>query len=316
MFEQRPYRRKWLIFVGERGESPRQVWNSADPSFIPSHRAGDHLNFTGSLRRSTRPSRTGPGGFTRRTSNVASRKTKETTMKTILAISLALVSALTAVAAAQPAEPTGCATPTPCATPYAAPSVAPVAPPVAAPQPALGFAEPTATAPSALPSLTAETDERPEGWHKPVGRRFLHGFRLGWTYISHYDRPTREGGKSLKEEFGLKTPNMMLLGYEGFYRIVGHSWLNVLMVGNVTVAGLEQSKFIPAASGLIGFEFDRSFQIGVGVNLTPDPQAPSHMIVAAGWTPMVGSIQTPIHVFYVPDPDSNNRMGATVGMTW
>ena len=91
---------------------------------------------------------------------------------------------------------------------------------------------------------------------------------------------------SLKKEFGLKSPNMMLLGYEGFYRIVGHSWLNVLMVGNVTVAGLEQSKFIPAASGLLGFEFNSSFQLGVGVNLTPDPQAPSHMIAAAGWTPM------------------------------
>ena len=46
----------------------------------------------------------------------------------------------------------------------------------------------------------------------------------------------------------------MILGYEGFYRIIGHSWLNVLMVGNVTVAGLEQSKFIPSASGLLGLE--------------------------------------------------------------
>jgi hypothetical protein len=109
---------------------------------------------------------------------------------------------------------------------------------------------------------------------------------------------------------------MMLLGYEGFYRIVGHSWLNVLMVGNVTVAGLEQSKFIPAASGLIGFEFNRSFQLGVGVNLTPDPDAPSHMIAAAGWTPHVGSIQTPVHFFFVPDPDGNHRTGATIGMTW
>jgi hypothetical protein len=122
--------------------------------------------------------------------------------------------------------------------------------------------------------------------------------------------------QSLRDKYGLRSPNMMLIGYEGFYRIIGHSWLNVLMVGNVTVAGLEQSKFIPAASGLIGFEFNRSFQLGIGVNLTPDPHAPSHMIAAAGWTPHVGSIQTPVHFFFVPDTDGNHRMGATIGMTW
>jgi hypothetical protein len=31
---------------------------------------------------------------------------------------------------------------------------------------------------------------------------------------------------------------------------------------------------------------------------------------------MVGSIQTPIHFFFVPDTEGNHRMGATVGMTW
>ena len=40
------------------------------------------------------------------------------------------------------------------------------------------------------------------------------------------------------------------------------------------------------------------------------------MIAAAGWTPRVGSIQTPVHFFFVPDPDKNHRMGAMLGMTW
>jgi hypothetical protein len=182
--------------------------------------------------------------------------------------------------------------------------------PAAAPAPAT---RPVAAAPAEAPSV-ADQDE--SGWTRPVGRRFLHGFRLGWTYLYNYDKPTRDNNMSLKDEFGLRTPNMMLLGYEGFYRIIGHSWLNVLMVGNVTVAGLEQSKFIPAVSGLIGFEFDKSFQLGVGVNATPDPQSPTHMIAAAGWTPTVGSIQTPVHFFFVPDTERNHRMGATVGMTW
>jgi hypothetical protein len=40
------------------------------------------------------------------------------------------------------------------------------------------------------------------------------------------------------------------------------------------------------------------------------------MIIAAGWTPLVGSIQTPVHGFFMPDADGNFRVGATVGMNW
>lgn len=219
----------------------------------------------------------------------------------------ALLLTFAGTAFAQPEDPDCCPPaeppahePTP--TAHLQPQPQPVPAYTAAPQPA-------------EPALVADTGDD-TGWKRPVGRRFMHGFRLGWTYLFNMEKPTRENGMSLADEFGLKTPNMMLLGYEGFYRIVGHSWLNVLMVGNVTVAGLEQSKFIPAASGLIGFEFDRSFQLGVGVNITPDPEAPTHMIAAAGWTPRVGSIQTPVHFFFVPDTERNHRMGATVGMTW
>ena len=73
---------------------------------------------------------------------------------------------------------------------------------------------------------------------------------------------------------------------------------------------------IPTTSGLIGAELNQSFQLGVGVNLTPDKQAPTHMIAAIGWTPRVGSIYTPVHFFFVPDPAGNHRTGATVGVTW
>jgi hypothetical protein len=232
-------------------------------------------------------------------------------MKTILATVLALTVASTASAqtADAPAAPGSdcCDKPT---------TEAPPAPPPPQEQVAALTPDPQTTGTEPAAAVAADDD----GWHRPVGRRFLHGFRLGWTYLYNMDKPRMDGDgnmiESLKEKYGLRSPNMMLLGYEGFYRIVGHSWLNVLMVGNVTVAGLEQSKFIPAASGLIGFEFNRAFQLGVGVNLTPDPDAPSHMIAAAGWTPAVGSIQTPVHFFFVPDADGNHRMGATVGMTW
>jgi hypothetical protein len=226
-----------------------------------------------------------------------------------------LLATLSTAAFAQSAEPTtpDCTQPQPCA---AAPA------PVPAPA-SVAYAEPQQP-PQQQPvgySPVNDTEQYDDtGWHKPVGRRFMHGFRIGWTYVANMDKMNRidDNGMptSIAKEFGLKSPNMMLLGYEGFYRIVGHSWLNVLMVGNVTVAGLEQSKFIPAASGLIGFELQQSFQLGVGVNLTPDPQSPSHMIAAAGWTPSVGGIQTPVHFFIVPDTEGNHRMGATLGMSW
>lgn len=233
-------------------------------------------------------------------------------MKTLLAITLfATLTAGTALA--QPATPD----PTPCDGCHPQP------PAVPAPVDAAYGAQPPAPSPTIVAvTQTPPADEQPDesGWHRPVGKRFFSGFRLGWMYIAGWELKNRDDGTgqmtSIKDKLGLKTPNMFLIGYEGFYRIVGHSWLNVLMVGNVTVAGLEQSKFIPAASGLLGFEFERNFQLGVGINLIPDPVAPSHMIVAAGFTPYVGGIQTPLHVFYIPDAGGNSRMGATVGMNW
>ncbi len=245
-------------------------------------------------------------------------------MKTLLATTLfaALATSTAFAQDPQPADATAAAPSDPCNSPCR------VAPSQPAQVPAQVQAQPAAAQPVAAPvavsaASPATSDDQPsddDGWHRPAGKRFTSGFRLGGMYVSHYDAPTRMSSDgtmtSLKSELGLKSPYMFLLGYEGFYRIVGHSWLNVLMVGNISVAGLEQSKFIPTGSGLLGFEIQRSFEIGVGVNLTPDTQAPSHMIVAGGWTPTVGSIQTPIHIFYIPDADGNSRTGATIGMNW
>jgi hypothetical protein len=246
-------------------------------------------------------------GFTSIGGTLIFERKERNTMKTALAATLFTFAAVaTASAQGAPQDPNCCQ-----------PGQQPALQPAAQPAPTVAYAEPAgAPLPAAEAPLAAPPVDSEEGWGRPVGRRFMHGFRLGWTYIYNMDKPTRDGGMSLAQEFELKSPNMMLLGYEGFYRIVGHSWLNVLLVGNVTVAGLEQSKFIPAASGLIGMEIDRAFQIGVGVNATPDPQSPTHMIAAAGWTPKVGAINTPIHFFFVPDTEGNHRMGATLGLTW
>jgi hypothetical protein len=244
-------------------------------------------------------------------------------MKTLPTTAL-LSLVLSSVAFAQGAPSSTAPCTDPCTTQPA--PAAPAAPPPMAVQPAPSGPMVAQVQPGPT-SVQDEDDD--SGWHRPAGQRFTSGFRLGWMYIANIDsmNRTKDDGSmtSLKQEYGLKSPNMFIIGYEGFYRIVGHSWLNVLMVGNVSVAGLDQSKFIPTASGLLGFEIERSFELGVGVNVTPDSLAPSHMILAAGWTPKVGSIQTPIHFFYIPDREvdatgksiaGNSRMGATIGMNW
>lgn len=150
-----------------------------------------------------------------------------------------------------------------------------------------------------------------------LDRRLLHGFRLGYSFITNADQPDPHNrDESVKESLGLASPHLFVLGYEAFYRMVGHDWLNVILVGNVMVAGLEQSTVIPTANGLLGFELDESFQVGVGVNLAPDEDKPTHMVAAAGWTPQVGSFYVPVHFHLIPDIDQNHRFGTTIGINW
>jgi hypothetical protein len=151
----------------------------------------------------------------------------------------------------------------------------------------------------------------------PADETWLHGFRIGYGYVMNFDKPTASlDGRSLADKTGMRTPHEFLLGYELLYRATGHSWLNVILVGNITVGGLEQSKFFPTANGLIGFEINNSFQLGVGPSLTPLKGEEGHVIIAGGWTPRAGSFYVPVHGFFIPDVDGVNRMGMTTGVTW
>ena len=150
-------------------------------------------------------------------------------------------------------------------------------------------------------------------------QRFLHGFRLGYLYMMNSDKPvdaTKPNGLSLEERYGMRSAHQFIMGYELAWRMVGHDWLNVLLVGNMLVSGLEQSRFYPSWNGLVGFEFNETAQLGVGVSVTPTKDKPAHMIIAGGWTPRVGDIHTPLHLFFVPDVDGHNRLGVTVGVNW
>ncbi len=162
--------------------------------------------------------------------------------------------------------------------------------------------------------------DKPAAEHAPKSpddATVLHGFRIGYGYVMNYDKPIAAfDGKSLKDTADLRTPSHFLLGYELVYRVVGHSWLNVLLLANGMVAGLEQSKILPSGNLLIGAELNNSFQLGVGANLSPLKGSEAHTIIAAGWTPRVGTIYTPVHVFFIPDVDGVHRMGITTGVTF
>lgn len=147
--------------------------------------------------------------------------------------------------------------------------------------------------------------------------QFLNGFRLGYMFVMNTETPFDDrSDETYAAHYGIQTPHQFVIGYEATWRMIGHDWLNVLLVGNVMVAGLEQSKIMPSFNALLGFEMDESFQIGVGTSLSPTRENPAHMLIAAGWTPRVGSFYVPVHLFFVPDVYGRNRMGVTTGVNW
>jgi hypothetical protein len=132
-----------------------------------------------------------------------------------------------------------------------------------------------------------------------------HGFRLGYLYLNDPPAP-------------LQSPHLFVLGYELTQRALGGSWLDVIFVENLSVAGLNQSVFLPSGNALVGFRLGRQVELGTGVNVTPfDPNGKYwHQVLAAGWTPGAGAFAVPVHVTLIPDVDGQWRVGATVGVNW
>jgi hypothetical protein len=165
----------------------------------------------------------------------------------------------------------------------------------------------------ATPDKPSDSDKR----DKLAESHFLHGFRIGYSFVANYDKPLSSlDGRSFKEKAGVRSPHNFLLGYEVLIRMMGHSWLNVILLANGILGGLEQSKVLPSGNALIGFEFNNSFQLGVGAHLTPLKGQEAHVAVAGGWTPRVGGFYVPVHAFFIPDVDGNHRTGMLTGVTW
>ena len=108
------------------------------------------------------------------------------------------------------------------------------------------------------------------------------------------------------------------MGYEFTERLYGGDWMNVILVQNVMISGMEQSLFIPTANFLVGFEANRRVQLGVGPNLNPmDPDEKFvHMVGAIGFTPDVGVFNMPFHASFIPDVDGDWRAALTTGINW
>lgn len=142
----------------------------------------------------------------------------------------------------------------------------------------------------------------------------LHGVRLGYAYVN-----TPPDDLKVAEASGLEVnPNYALIGYELNQRIDGGSWLNLLFVQNVMLAGMNQSMVRPQANALIGFDVETLAELGVGVNWNPlDPHGrPIHLVTAVGATPLVGNMNVPIHVTWIPDLEDYWRFGVTLGVNW
>jgi hypothetical protein len=152
----------------------------------------------------------------------------------------------------------------------------------------------------------------------PPAEIFLHGFRIGYLTILDIDGPVsaNDPSETYADRYGIRSAHMFMLGYEATWRMIGYDWLNLLLIGNVLVAGLEQSRFFPSANLMLGFELVELAQLGVGASFTPTKDEPAHMVFAAGFTPLIGSFYVPLHVFFVPDIEGHHKLGVTLGVNF
>lgn len=135
----------------------------------------------------------------------------------------------------------------------------------------------------------------------PIPVEYRHGFRLGWTYFENEE---------------LDYPHLFVMGYETSQRLAGGAGLDVLVVENAMVAGLNQSLFLPSANVLIGASVHDRFEVGVGPNLSLIPELSTNMIAAAGVTVPAGRFEIPLHVSWVSAADDWGRVAFTTGVNW
>jgi len=135
------------------------------------------------------------------------------------------------------------------------------------------------------------------------------GLRFGYNYVNNSEDSDR-----------LASPHMFAIGFEAQQTMSGDSWLDILMIQNLTISGLEQSVMLPSVNALVGFEIQDALQLAVGVNATIfDPSGEDHffhLVTAVGWTQAAGIFSVPVHLVFIPDVNDYYRVAVTTGVNW
>ena len=114
------------------------------------------------------------------------------------------------------------------------------------------------------PAVTYESAES-----IPLSWSYRKGLRFGYNYVN---KGAEQNPETPNKEPRLSSPHMFAIGYEMQQTMAGGDWLDILFIQNITISGLEQSLIIPSANLLVGFEINKSLQLGVGANVAPvDP---------------------------------------------
>ena len=144
------------------------------------------------------------------------------------------------------------------------------------------------------------------GFAEPPNMEIVSGFRMGYGYV---------------EDERLTTNHLMILGWDHMAFIDSGANIDVVVAGNLSLGGMNQSEVLPSGHLIVGYQMFDSIQFGVGPVVTLDEVEPElvprlNMIVAAGWNIEMGDAYLPLHVGYVPDPDGRWRAYVTTGMNW
>ncbi len=194
------------------------------------------------------------------------------------------------------------------------PSIPPVTPAPPAPAEAPPAA-PAAPAPAATPAPAAEPAPAPEPTEtfsekygtdtKKVGA-IRHGVRVGYVYAN-----------GAEDSSALSEPHLFAMGYEAEFRVASGGDIDFLIVPNILVLGMNQGVFIPTANVIFGVSLKQFVEAGVGANFAPSESGNVvHMVMAAGVTPKMGTLQLPVALSYVPDVEGYWRIGLTAGVNW
>ena len=192
-----------------------------------------------------------------------------------------------------PLAPAATATPAPAAAAPAAPNAV-----VAQPAPAAAAAPTTATLATAAASAAAEPALPVISNNSPddalLGRGVsLDGPRLGFTYLAG-DRLLDKARENLP---GL-SPFITQFGWQFETRLFRMpNGLSALAEVVPLVGGLDQGRFIPSLSGLLGLRTGNGFEIGMGPNVTP---VGTSVVFALGTSFRSNGINFPVNVAVVP----------------